>query len=154
MRTTNFLTVFSGDASWALSAKERNGTLRFRFADFTREYLKSTSRFIYHKRVWLSFVWLQLYSSEAKIQLAGQEPWYSGYGWRLMFERSWVSNPGAWYRMDIFSHWLVVKLYCLKRPKINEKEAGVGPFLKNQLASDVDLLIHDLIRSFKPCRYW
>ena len=31
---------------------------------------------------------------------------------------------------DIFSHWLVLKncIVCLKRPKINEKEAGFGPF--------------------------
>ena len=32
-----------------------------------------------------------------------------------------------------FSHIFVVKIcnVCLKRPKINEKEAGVGPFFKN-----------------------
>ena len=31
-----------------------------------------------------------------------------------------------------FSHWFVVKIsiVCLNRPKINEKEARVGPFLK------------------------
>ena len=37
--------------------------------------------------------------------------------------------------MDIFSHLFVVKIcnVCLKRPKINEKEAGVGTFLKKIL---------------------
>ena len=42
------------------------------------------------------------------------------------------SNPGTIYWMDIFSHLFVVKIcnVCLKRPKINKKEAGVGPFLK------------------------
>ena len=32
----------------------------------------------------------------------------------------------------IFSHWFVVKncIVCLKRPKINKKEAGVGPLRK------------------------
>ena len=37
--------------------------------------------------------------------------------------------------MDIFSHIFVVKNcnVCLKRLKINEKEARVGPFKKKQL---------------------
>ena len=40
------------------------------------------------------------------------------------------SNPSTIYWMDIFSHIFVVKIcnVCLKRLKINEKEAGVGPF--------------------------
>ena len=40
------------------------------------------------------------------------------------------SNPSTVYWMDVFSHIFVVKIcnVCLKRPKINEKEAGVGPF--------------------------
>ena len=48
------------------------------------------------------------------------------------------SNPGTIYWMEIFSHIFVVKIcnVCLKRPKINEKEAGVGPFKKNQLEND------------------
>ena len=35
-----------------------------------------------------------------------------------------------------FSHWFVVKivLFVWKRPKINEKEAGFGPFKKNHLS--------------------
>ena len=34
----------------------------------------------------------------------------------------------------IFSHIFVVTIcnVCLKRPKINEKEAGVGPFKKRE----------------------
>ena len=34
--------------------------------------------------------------------------------------------------LDIFSHWFVVKivLFVWKRPKINKKEAGDGPFFK------------------------
>ena len=45
------------------------------------------------------------------------------------------SNPGTIYWMDIFSHIFVVKIcnVCLKRPKINKKEAEVGPFLKKKL---------------------
>ena len=31
-----------------------------------------------------------------------------------------------------FSHIFVVKIACLKRPKINEKDAGFGPFKKNK----------------------
>ena len=42
--------------------------------------------------------------------------------------------------IDIFLHWFVVKIVlifvCLKRPKINEKEAGVGPFFKKIFAMD------------------
>ena len=38
----------------------------------------------------------------------------------------------SWYHIldGHFSHIFVVKIcnVCLKRPKINEKEAGVGPF--------------------------
>ena len=43
------------------------------------------------------------------------------------------SNPSAVYWKDIFSQWFVVKivLLVLKNPKINEKEAGVGPFFKH-----------------------
>ena len=42
----------------------------------------------------------------------------------------------SWHHIldGIFSHIFVVKIcnVCLKRPKLNEKEAGVGPFLNNQ----------------------
>ena len=52
----------------------------------------------------------------------GQEPWSSGNGRRLMFQSLWVRilapNTG----------WTFFHIYSLKRPKINEKEAGVGAF--------------------------
>ena len=32
------------------------------------------------------------------------------------------SNPGAVYWMDIFSHYFVVKITCVKRPKITEQK--------------------------------
>ena len=39
-----------------------------------------------------------------------------------------------------FSHLFAVKLYCVfERTKINEKEAGVGPFLKKELTCSIDL---------------
>ena len=39
------------------------------------------------------------------------------------------SNPGAGYWMDIFSHLFVVRIVTfVEKTKINEKEAGVGPF--------------------------
>ena len=60
----------------------------------------------------------------------GREPWYSGYGRRLMFQRSWVRIPVP-YTGWTFSHLFVVKFVCLKRPKINEKEAENGPFKKS-----------------------
>ena len=59
----------------------------------------------------------------------------SVYGRRLMFERSQVRilalyTGWTWH----FSHWFVVKfvLFVWKRLKINEKEAGFGPFFFNK----------------------
>ena len=46
------------------------------------------------------------------------------------------SNPGAVYLMDIFP---LICIVCLKRPKINEKEAGVCPFKKHFLMHKVFL---------------
>ena len=48
------------------------------------------------------------------------------------------SNPGTVYWIDIFSHIFVVKIcnVCLKRPKINKKEAGVGPFFLKKTKKD------------------
>ena len=39
----------------------------------------------------------------------GREPWYSGYGRRLMFQRSWVRIPAPHTRWT-FSHLFVVKV--------------------------------------------
>ena len=39
--------------------------------------------------------------SIVKMSLGEREPWSSGYGSRLMFERSKCSNPGAIYWMDL-----------------------------------------------------
>ena len=46
------------------------------------------------------------------------------------------SNPSARYWMDMTFFTLICCrkcIVCLKRPKINEKEAGVGPFKKKKL---------------------
>ena len=58
-----------------------------------------------------------------------------GYGRQLMIERSWVRIQAPytgwiWH----FSHLFVTNNcnVCLKRPKINEKEAGVGPFFNKE----------------------
>ena len=51
----------------------------------------------------------------------------SGYGRRLMFRRSWVQIP-ATYTGWTFSHMFVVKIVMFQKTKINEKEAGNGPF--------------------------
>ena len=65
------------------------------------------------------------------VNLHGREPWSSGYGRRLTYRRSWVRIPvpytgWTWY----FFTLICCKncIVCLKRPKINEKEAGIGPF--------------------------
>ena len=64
-----------------------------------------------------------------------KKSWSSGYGRRLMFQRSWVRIPApdtgwTWH----FFTLICCKncIVCLKRPKINEKEAEVGPFFKKK----------------------
>ena len=62
----------------------------------------------------------------------GRESWPSSYGWWLMFERSRVWIP-AWYTgWTFFSHWFVVKLYCLlEKTKNKRKRARCWPIFKN-----------------------
>ena len=83
----------------------------------------------------------------------GREPWSSGYGRRLTFQRSWVRIPAlhtgwTFFHIPIFA----VKIcnVCLKRPKINEKEAGVGPFKKH--APFLSMHMAHLINHFVPTR--
>ena len=68
------------------------------------------------------------------MQNIGREPWSSGYGRRLMFVRLWVRIPSPYtgWTLGHFFTLICCKncIVCLKKPKINEKEAGVGPFLK------------------------
>ena len=62
----------------------------------------------------------------------GREPWSSGYEKRLTFQRLWVRFPAQYTGWTFFTFICYKNCkVCLKRPKINEKEAGVGPFLKN-----------------------
>ena len=58
-----------------------------------------------------------LQSIAVKIDKIGWERWSSGYGWRLMFVRLWVRIPAPYTGSTFFT------LICLKRPKMNEKEA-------------------------------
>ena len=46
-------------------------------------------------------------------------------------------NPGAVYRHNMKFFTLI----CLKRPNIIEKEAGVGPFFKKNLISELVRLL-------------
>ena len=54
-------------------------------------------------------------------------PCSSGYARQLMFERLWVQIR-IW---DGHFYTLICCKDCLKRQKINGKEAGVGPFKKS-----------------------
>ena len=56
------------------------------------------------------------------------EPWSSGYGKRLNFQRLWVLLPAPYTGWTFFTYCCKNCNVCFKRPKINEKEAGVGPF--------------------------
>ena len=67
----------------------------------------------------------------AKIPL-GREPRSSGYGRRLMFWRSWVRIPVLCTIWTFFTLICCENcIVCLKRPKINKKEAVVGSIKKN-----------------------
>ena len=47
-----------------------------------------------------------------------------------MFERSWVQIPAPYSGWTFFTLICCKNgIVCLKIPKVNEKEAGVGPFL-------------------------
>ena len=59
----------------------------------------------------------------------GREPWSSGYGRRLMFQRLWVRIPALYTGWTFFRICICCKIcYVFDKTKINEKEAGVGPF--------------------------
>ena len=53
-----------------------------------------------------------------------------------MFERLWIQIPApvCWMDMTFFyiDYFVKIVLFCLKKLKINYKEAGVGPFKKNK----------------------
>ena len=58
-----------------------------------------------------------------------EEPWSSGYGWRLMFQMLWVQIPTPYTGWTFFTLISCKNcIVCLKRPKINVKDAGVGSF--------------------------
>ena len=61
----------------------------------------------------------------------GREPWSSGYGKRLMFRTSWVRFLALYTGWTIFHVYLMYNCnVCLKRPKLNKKEARIGPLKK------------------------
>ena len=70
--------------------------------------------------------------TKQKIEVLGREPWSSGYGRRLMFERSRVWIPAAYIGWTwLFSHWFVVKIVLIVwKDQNKQKEAGIGPFFK------------------------
>ena len=81
----------------------------------------------------------RLDSGQGKIVYRWAWPCCSGYGWQLMFERSWVwiLVPYTGWTFGHFFTLIFCKngIVCLERPKIKEKEAGVGPFVK-RLSND------------------
>ena len=72
----------------------------------------------------------------------GREPWPSGYGRRLRFQRSLVRIPASYTGWTWpFSHWSVVKIVMMFvwKDQKNEEDAGVGPFFKKIDGKDVNL---------------
>ena len=80
-----------------------------------------------------------------RLRLRIQEPWPSCKGKRLAFRRLWVRIPAPYTGWTFFTYCKNCNV-CLKRPKINEKEAGVGPLFKkkNPLLKCNQLLITGL----------
>ena len=81
-----------------------------------------------------------------------REPWSSGYERRLTFQRSWVWIPSMVYCIDITFCTLICCKNCivfLKSPKINKKEAGVGPFLNNKSVFSVSSDQHLFLIQFE-----
>ena len=62
----------------------------------------------------------------------GREPWSSGYGSRLTFQRSWVRIPAPDTGWTFFTLICCKNcIVCLKRPKIKtKKRPGLAQFLK------------------------
>ena len=56
-----------------------------------------------------------------------------------MFVRSWVKIPAPYTKWTFFTLICCKNCtdVCLKRPKINEKEAGLAHFLKKTLGASV-----------------
>ena len=77
------------------------------------------------------------FNCASKNTISWLEPWSSGYERRLKFKRLWVQIPAP------YTGWTFFTLICckncnnvfLKRRKIIEKEAGVGPFKKNNFTN-------------------
>ena len=56
----------------------------------------------------------------------GMLPWSSGYGRRLMFQRSWVQIPVPYTGWTVFSHLFVVKNVLFVRRDENKRKRGRG----------------------------
>ena len=64
--------------------------------------------------------------ADSTFNTKGREPWSSGYGWHLNFERLWVQIPApytGWTFLNI--DFLYQFIVCVKRLKINQKR-GLG----------------------------
>ena len=65
--------------------------------------------------------------SEERTRLLGREPWSSGNGRRLIFERPWLRIE--WMDMTFFHIDMLLKLYCLLEKTENKRKRGrVGQF--------------------------
>ena len=80
--------------------------------------------------------------------IEGREPVSSGYGWRLMFWRSWVRIPALYTGWKFFNIYLLPNLECLFEKTKKQKEAMDGPFFKK-----IKILIAELFPKM-VLRYW
>ena len=77
----------------------------------------------------------------------GRKPWSSGYGRRLIFWRLWVWIPAPYSGWTFFTFiWCkIVLMFVWKRPKINEKDAGMAYLKTGTLFfwNEVNKILHE-----------
>ena len=90
-----------------------------------------------HRQTFISEIYLVtincIEKTKIKKKTPGREPWSSGYGWRLMFDRSWVQIQP--HIMDGHFFALICCKNCIvffEKTKNKQKEAGVGPLKKEK----------------------
>ena len=88
---------------------------------------------------------LRIVNSYKETKWIGREPWSSGYGWPLMFVRSWVQIPAQYTGWTFFHIDLLSKLYqCLFEKKTKKTKRGRGwpIFIKKETKwMDIEMFI-------------
>jgi len=132
-----------------------NLILGFFRRDKTLKYFHFAEKHIFPFYDWSGLIHFILDPFVANIWKIGWEPWSRGYGRRLVFERLlfWIPALHTGWTWHFFTLICCKNcIVCLKRPKMNEKEAGVGLFLKKSMLT-VPCSLHLQPCTPKPCKH-